>query len=345
MSLYIGIDHHKKYSQVCVMDSAGTIVSEGPLPNTPDAFAALRQRWSDQELVCTLEAGRNWGILFDLLEDLGFKPVLANPYKVRMIADSYIKTDKIDARALATLLRIGMIPSVCVPPREIRHQKNLLRQRQWLVQEQTRLKNRIHNILDRNHINPPPLTDLFVGRGWTWMKELALPHPDDLLLQSSLQFLEEIRARIKEADRWIAQDLAAHPALPVLESLPGFGKILSSLAALEIFDIGRFANQERFVSYAGLAISTYSSGGKTYHGHLIPRSNRHLRYCFVEAAWSAVRHSPYFASYFQRLKKRLGSPKAIIPVARKLCGLAYICLKEQRPYEERPYHYRPVAVT
>lgn len=344
--LFIGIDHHKKYCQVCVMNSQGQIIWENSIPNSQEAFASFKTQFPNVEFSSVIETSRNWGMLYDVLNDLELHPVLAHSTKVRWIAESRIKTDKIDARVLASLLRVDLIPAIHVPPREVRRQKTLLRQRLWLVSEQTRIKNRIHDIIDRNHLATPDRSDLFGTTGRTWMSHLALPDVDQKLLTSQLAMLDHIKAQIKQTTQWIQEIIKAYPFAKILETLPGMGPLLTPVVALEVYTIDRFPSVTRFVSFCGLAISTYSSGGKTYHGHLIPQANRYLRYAFVEAAWSAVRHSPYFSAYFKRLSFRLGRPKAIVAVARKLAQIAYQCLKEQRPYEERLYkQFRPVAIT
>jgi transposase len=343
-TIYMGVDHHKRYSVATIMNHDGHILWEGQMDNSREAFLLLRTRFKSFKIESVIESSRNWGILYDLLEELEFHPVLAHCTKVRLIADSRIKTDKIDSRALATLLRGRLIPAVCVPPKQIRDQKNLLRHREWLTQQQTRVKNRIHAIVDRNHIARPDVTDLFGASGTAWMKGVVLPEIDQKLLALHLERLKSLRQEIKELNHSIKSAVQDHPYVPILSSLPGLGDILTPLAALEIFDINRFFNVERFVSYSGLAISTYSSGGRTVHGHLIPQCNRHLRFVFIEGAWSAVRHSPYFAAFFKRLSYRIGRPKAIVAVARKLAKISYQCLKEQRPYQERAYCFRSAAV-
>jgi transposase len=173
--IHIGIDHHKKYSHAVAMTDAGEICWDGRLASDLEAFQALKEALPSNEPVqCVLEAGRNWGILYDALEELGMNPKLANPLQMRLIAETFTKTDKIDATTHATILKAGLTPLVHVPSKEVRDQKNLLRQRIWLVRMQTMLKNRIHNIVDRNHLKAPEKTDLFGSFGRAWMNGLQL---------------------------------------------------------------------------------------------------------------------------------------------------------------------------
>jgi transposase len=338
--IHIGIDHHKKYCYVVAMADSGEVVWEGEVASRREPFEELKSLLpAGEPTQCVLEAGWNWGKLYDALEDIGLNPKLANPVKTRMIAESFVKTDKIDATTHAILLKAGMSPLVHVPVKEIRDQKNLIRRRFWLVQMQTALKNRVHSILDRNHQDPPELTDLFGGSGRAWLNGLILREPDEKILRADLALLDELRDHVKETERWVTSELKDNLLLPTLLSLPGIGKTFGALIALEIDTIDRFPSAPKLCAYSGLVSSTYSSGGKTTHGHIIP-ANRHLRYAFVEAAWTAVRVSPYFRSFYRRLKARIGASKAIIATARKLCEITFYCLKQNREYVEKPYRFK-----
>jgi transposase len=342
----IGIDHHKKYCQVVAMRENGEIVWEGRVPTRREGLIQIKAALPVGEPVqSVLESGRSWGITYDILEDLGLNPVLANPYKTRLIADSYIKTDKLDATAQAVLLRLGMTPTIHVPTRDRREQKSLLRHRLWLVKSQTVIKNRVHDLLDRLHVDVPPRSDLFGAHGRAWLKALVVPEMHQHLLQSHLKLLGEIRDQIRETEQWIDRVLSDHPLRELVDSFPGVGKILSALMALEIDTIDRFPTASRFASYSGLVCSTYSSGGKTYHGGLIPSCNRYLRYAFIEASWTAVQVSPYFRSFYERLKKRKTASVAIVAVGRKMAEIMWVCLKNKRKYQEKPYRFGRVALS
>jgi transposase len=343
--IHLGIDHHKKYSVVVGMRDTGEIVLEERIGSRREDVEALRAMLPKDEVVqAVLEAGRNWGPMYDALEDFGFNPKLANPLKVRLIAESFVKTDKIDATVHAMLLRNGITPVVHVPGRQQRQDKQVLRRRLWLVRWQTALKNRIHLLLDRNHVVTPEVKDLFGQHGREWLSQIVLPEIERKMLERDLSLLDTLKEHIRETERWIRQALAHNPLIPVLESFPGIGALLAAVIALEIDTIDRFANPGKLCAYSGLVNSTYSSGGKTRHGRLIPQCNRYLRYAFIEAAWTSARVSPYFREFFKRLKARKGTHDAIGAVARKLCEITWFCLSRQRLYEERLYRYRPVAM-
>jgi len=334
---YLGIDHHKRYSQVAVVDEKGTVRTNGKIANEKKAFILLKEYYKEP-CRAVIEAGRNWGMMYDLLEELDIKTVVAHPLKTRAIADAKIKSDSIDAKTLAHLLRTDLIPEVYVPSKEVREQKNLLRHRVWLVRLQTMTKNRIHQLIDRNHVKRPKVKNIFGVAGRTFLKGLNLSLIDQKLLKDHLELLDTLHEHIRKTEVWIGKELKDNPYISILGSLPGFGKILSALAALEIDDIDRFPTRAKFASYSGLIPSTFASGGKVYHGDLIPNGNRWLRYTFIEASWVAIRSSSaYCRSYFERIKHHKSSNVAIVALARRLSEIAYRCLKEERAYEEYPY--------
>ncbi len=162
---YVGIDYHKKYSVVTAVDEKGQVIRTTRLDNKHEPFQAFFSGL-DGPSEAVLEATRTWGVLYDLLEEIdGVDSVtLAHSLKVRAIAEAKIKTDTIDSHTLAQLLRVDLIPAAYIPGKETRSFKEMIRQRVFLVRMRTRLKNRIHVLLDRRHVPPPPVTDMF-GNG------------------------------------------------------------------------------------------------------------------------------------------------------------------------------------
>jgi integron integrase len=170
---YVGIDYHKRYSVVTAIDEKGQVIRTKRLDNRHEPFQAFFSSL-DGPSEAVLEATRTWGVLYDLLEETdGVESVtLAHSLKVRAIAEAKIKTDKIDSHTLAQLLRVDLIPAAYIPSKETRSFKDMIRQRVFLVRMRTRLKNRIHVLLDRRHIPPPPVTDIFGKGGTSYRKTL-----------------------------------------------------------------------------------------------------------------------------------------------------------------------------
>lgn len=191
--LYTGIDYHKRYSVVSTLDATGTRVREARIDaNEPAAFAAYFKSLPERRRV-VVEACWNWGWLYDELGEVdGIEDVvLAHPFKTRLIADAQIKTDRLDARALATLLRGNLVATVHAPAPANRARKHVIRQRMFLVQLRTMVRNRVHTVVARQRgIDRPVFSDQFGKKGLHWLRTVPLPAPDDALLRQDLQALE-----------------------------------------------------------------------------------------------------------------------------------------------------------
>lgn len=335
---YVGIDYHKKYSVVTAIDEKGHVIRTSRLDNKHEPFQAFFSSLGGPS-EAVLEATRTWGVLYDLLEEIdGVESVtLAHSLKVRAIAEAKIKTDTIDSHTLAQLLRVDLIPAAYIPSKETRAFKEMIRQRVFLVRMRTRLKNRIHVLLDRRHVPPPPVTDIFGKQGTAYLRKLNLSGVDGEILRENLELLKLFDTLIKEAEQEIKRLAGDDPRVTLLRSIPGLGPILAVVVALEIDDIVRFGSAPKLAAYAGLVPSTYASGGKVFHGHLLHMSNKWLRWAFVEAAWVAMRSSPYCRAYYENRRRHKGPHVAIIALARRLSEIVWHVLSENRAYEERPY--------
>lgn len=192
---YAGIDYHKRYSTVCILDQKGEVVAEATVrPNTQEGFGRLFDRL-DGPVRVVFECGLNWGRLYDVLDELPAveSVVLAHAAQVRIIAEAQIKTDKLDARKLAWLLRADLVPSVHIPDRATRARKDVIRQRMYWVRTRTRVRNRIHRIVERQrNLNLPQVSDLFGRKGKAALGKARLPEPDGALLRQNLELLDEL---------------------------------------------------------------------------------------------------------------------------------------------------------
>lgn len=136
-------------------------------------------------------------------------------------------------------------------------------------------KNRIYQILNRNHIDTFGLTDLFRKAGHQFLASVKLPYPSkQRLLEAHLDLLNYLRAQITQSESHLRKMLSGNRYMEIILSLPGFGEILSGIVALEIEDIKRFSSSSKLAGYVGLIPSTYGLAGKLYHRNLIPHDNR-----------------------------------------------------------------------
>ena len=334
-SVYVGIDLHKRVSQVAVLDKRTGEVRQKRVANQEQAeweelFGSL-----GEEVEVALEATGNWMWLADSLQERGYQVHLAHPGRVRVIAESRNKNDKVDAEALLRLLEHGWLPEAYLAPASVRAQRDVLRLRQGLVRMRTEVKNRLHALLGRHNLCSP-VSDLFGKRGRKYLEEVELPAMSATCRATWLAVLDALDKHIDRVEKALLKDLQADPRAALVESLPGVGKLTAQLLLAEIGPVERFARPERLVSYAGLCPSTRASGDKQYHGSTGPAGRAYLKWALVESAHVAARHDPYFARQYARLAKHKGAGKAAVAVARKMAEILWHMLREGRPYRAAP---------
>lgn len=335
---YIGIDLHKQYFVATVMEKDGKVIRKDRVSTDREAIKAYFQEVNGRSCKATIEAGYNWGYFYDELREQVKEVKMAHPLKTRAIAEARIKTDSIDSEVLAHLLRADLIAEAYAPDFKTRDKKNLLRYRSSLVKTRSMLKNRVHVILARNHIELPEfqkLSDKFGKKGREYMRAFQFRGNDTEMLNHYLDLIEDIEEKIKGAEKKIGQEFKEDEICKLLESIPGIGKILSVMIRYEIDDIQRFISSSKLCSYAGLVPSTYSTGGKTYQGKITKQGNRWLRWALVEAAQQAVNKDLWLRRHYHKVSAKRGSKRARVAIARRLLEIIYRVWMEQRPYYKK----------
>ena len=331
MRYYIGVDFHKQFSFVSVMDSNGTILEQQQLSHLDlSSIRGFFSRFAPDASV-SVEATRSWYWFVDLLQDLGLTVNLVHPKKTRIIAESTIKTDKIDASVLAHLDRCQFLPKAFIPDLQSRSLRELLRYHLSLVKFRTATKNKIHALLAKLNIHHP-FSDLFGKAGLEFLNNLALPDIFRLELNGYCNLLDHLKESINAVSLVIKNSCIASPMAQRLFSVPGLGHFSALLLAAEIADIHRFSSFKKFCSYAGLAPSTHQSSSKIYHGHIIKDSNAYIRYVLIEAVSHAIRKDNSLYWFNHRIAKKRGVNKARIATARKLAKIIFFMLSKNQDY-------------
>lgn len=334
-SVYVGIDLHKRVSQVASLNEGTGEVRQLRLAN--DDAEAWEEAFADlgDNVEVAVEATGNWMWLADWLQERGCKVHLAHPLRVRLIAESRNKNDRVDAEALLRLLRGGWLPEAYLAPASVRAQRDVLRLRQGLVRMRTEVKNRLHALLGRHNLNSP-VSDLFGRRGRAYLEAVELPAVSARSRQTWLTVLDGLSEQIRRVEKPLKESLKDDPRAVWAESLPGVGKLTAHLLLAEIGPIERFARPEKLVSYAGLCPSTRASADKVHQGSTGRAGRAYLKWALIESAHTAARYDPYFAKVYARLARHKGAGKAIVAVARKMTKILWHMLKEGRPYRAAP---------
>lgn len=331
---YVGVDYHKRYSVATVVDEKGVVLARRRLNNRRDEFARFLKPFGKTK--AAVEATRSWAVAVEILEQTADEVVLANPYRVKAIAQHRFKTDKIDSQVLAELVRIDWLPTAYLRDRANREQQLILRVRCFFVRMCTRLKNRIHDLIDRQseEIRETAIgfSDLFGKKGLAWLRSLDLGHPCGTLLEKLLSAYEGLYKQVHESDKLVQELFDADPDCRRLATIPGIGKFFAVLIKTEVGDIERFPSAARLCSYAGVVPRTASSGGKVWHGPIIKQSNRWLRWALVEAAIPAKGHDPELRRLYDYHRRTKGPKTAKVVVGRRLGCIVYRVLRERKQY-------------
>jgi len=331
---YTGIDLHKKTSFFTTIDESGKVVFRKNLTNQEELileyFANL-----DGPTRIVIESMCSWYWLYDLLTGNGFRVVISNPKKTKAIASAKIKNDKVDSHMLAQLLRADLIATVHVSSIKPRKLKELLRHRRRLVQDATRMKNRIHMLLMKNNISIP-VSDLFGAKGMQLLKQIDLPIYHRGQLKSYLKLYGYITKQIEPLTKRIKHQAQKDPKAQLLMTIPGIGFMTAMFIIAEIEDVSRFPSYRNLASYAGLVPSLDASADKRRTGRITKEGSPYLRTAFVEAAQVIPRMKKTRLNvFFRRRIVRAGYQKAIVATAHKILQYAYYVLKNQTPYEEK----------
>lgn len=330
---YVGLDLHKRYVTGCALDSAGQVVAtERRLPTTLEALLGWLQELGGPATVA-VEATLHWAWVHDQLTAAGYAVVVAHPQEVKLICHARCKTDPIDARKLADLVRTNLLPAIWVPDAETRARRQLLRGRAFLVRLRTRLKNRIHGYLAEQN-ERVGVTDLYGQAGRAWLATVALPREVREQVELLLELVDHLSDRLPRLDRRIRERVALSPEAKRLITIPGVGPYSALLILAELGPIARFASAHAVASYAGLVPSTRSSGGKTAHGTVGAAGSHWLKWILIEAVQTLKRRPGPVRAHYERLLRAKGKPKATVGAARKLCTYVYWMLVKSWSYEE-----------
>lgn len=334
---YVGIDLHKTTITIHVVNQERKKVEHKRLycqPGQPivECFKKL------VPFQAVVEATASYEWLVRLLEPLADRIILAHPQKLRIIAESTRKSDKVDAQVLAEFLALDMIPQAYRPTPRQREHRVLVRHRCYLQRRITSVRNKIRRILSNYNADRP---NLFSGEGMEYLAKVAqekLAVSDRFVVQQLVAEFEFYHTQMDELavqmKKFVTQ--ASPPeaeARKLLHSIPGVGPISAEVVLSELADPKRFRSAKCAVAYAGMAPGVRESAGKRKDLHIERTGSKLLRWVLVESAWQLVRYTARWRSTFEQLSYRIGRKKAITAIARRLLTVMMAILKSGQPYQ------------
>jgi len=348
--IHVGMDLHRNNSLVvAICDRTGEQFPARRIDNdrSEDLWQYLDQ-FGAQPIRVVLEATGNSRWMYRLLKTKhNVEPVVVVPQKIRIIAETVSKSDRVDAAALAFLSTLNALPRSWVPDEVVEELRELTRHRATLVRRRTQAKNFISGVLTRCGLRRP-YADIYGVRGLAWLKAVVLPTPMRYQVDAWLSALEHTQGQIQKVERILYGRLAQSDRwkddVELLMTMPGVGKLTALTILAELGDYGRFRRRSEVASFAGLIPKSKRSNETIRYGRLTRRGPAALRTILIEvslhAARGSVRYGPLYEKF--RLQKRCNAGKAA--VARQMLEDAWTMLRKRQPFREplvTPYSQQP----
>jgi transposase len=329
---YIGFDIHKKTISFCAKAQDGRILDEGTIPARRTDVSAWAQRRS-RPWWGAMEATLFTGWVYDHLKPLAQELKVAHPAMLKAITASKKKNDKVDARKIADLLRCDLLPECYMAPSAVRDLRRVLRYRNLVVRQATRMKNRIAGLLmetgtlyNKERLHGKAYFSELLGS----LREIPASVIELAATRAQLEFFVTIQQRLVKGLR---TDAGLRERVERLQSIRSVGEILALTWALEIGEVNRFASIADAVSYCGLTSAQRNSAGKEQRGPIFKQRNKHLQTILIEAAKLAPRFNPQLAAVHER--ELPGNNRATLAVARKLVAYLMAVDKSGKPFQVR----------
>ena len=341
---HAGVDLHKETSLLYIVDKNGGKISSKNILNKPDI---LKQYFEQipKPFILAVEATYNWYYFVDIAEQYAKKVFLANSYELKAFAKRHKKTDKIDARLIATILQKGFLPVVTIADKQTRQIRELLRYRMKLVTDRSRNISRLKALLDRLGINS--------NGDFTTYKRLKAISAENTttiykkLVANYIERVTELTQKLKSIEKDVSAVSCNDHHMVNLMSIPGIADFSAALIKTEIIDISRFASFNRLCAYAGLAPRVSASANKIFHGPLNKNRRKNLQWILLENVYHFIKAIPEMQEKYEILKQRKGHNTAKVALARVMLKIIYHILKEQRPFyfSNKNYQIQSVATS
>ena len=334
---FVGADLHKKSITFCVVELVGrtTRVVEGKRMLCKDVKKIEEFLQSLGPFQVTVEATIGYDWFAALAEKHADRVVIAHAGKLRIIAESTRKTDKIDARILAEFLAHDMIPEAWRATPRVRQHRSLVRRRHKIQNRITSIKNTMHGILTRYNADR---SDLFTSLGWEAARKLELLEEERWLVDDLWDDLPQSSERLDKTNNRLAHfaskaTLKEREARAVLATMPGVGDATIDTILAELGDWERFRCADAVVSFAGLDPGVRESDGKRKDLNLTKAGSPLLRWIMIQLAHRVKRNSRRWRTTFERLSNRSGNKKATCAIARRLLLVIYAMLRDGNAYQ------------
>lgn len=327
---YLAVDIHREYLLVGGWNEKKEWVLT-PRRVSIEKFSEWAKKNIRQGDIVVLETTTNVWTIYDIVAPLASRVLVANATEVWELVGARVKTDKEDIKRLLKLLVGGIVPEVWVPPMEVRELRAFISYRSRLVTTSTMIRNRLQSLLHKHNLLMSEAG--LLEQAW-WEEQKNISTLEKMQIRQELALLQEVEKLKTAVDEELQRQSTGaqwgKPALQLMQ-LPGVGFIVAMTVLSAIGDITRFESAKQLVGYAGIGAGVHDSGKTHKEKKITKKGRRELRWAMVEAAWRAVRMSPFWKAEYEKHLKRMRKPnQAIVVIARKLLiAIWHVLSKEE----------------
>jgi transposase len=332
MKLCGAIDLHSTNNVSVLTDEQDKVVYQKRLPNDLGLILKELSAYRSELEGIVVESTYNWYWLVDGLMEQGYKVHLANTAAIQQYEGLKYTDDHSDARWLAHLLRLGVLPEGYIYPKKERAVRDLLRKRSQLVRQRTANLLSIQNLVTRNTGSSISANQI-KGLDTRKVDELLAEWDLALSVKANLSVMRSANEQTELLERAVTERVKLRPQFRYLKTVPGIGTILALTIMLETGDIRRFVSVGNFASYCRCVGSQRISNGKRKGSGNTKNGNKYLGWAFVEAANYAIRFNARIKSFYQRKKSKTNGIVAIKAVAHKLCRACYYIMRDRVAFD------------
>jgi transposase len=332
MELYAGIDLHSTNSYIVILNQNDDVVFNKRLPNDMERVLCELAKYKDSIRALAVESTNNWYWLVDGLLEEGYQVKLANPNAMKQYDGLKHTDDKHDARWIAHMLRLGILPCGYIYPRRERGVRDLLRKRMQLVQKRSSHKQSMQNIFSRylGHKLPSNKINQLIEED---VDNLVLDPNQSLAIKCNMRVMKYLTVQIQELEKVIKKQVKMKQEFKQLMTVPGIGEILALTIMLETGDISRFQSPGNYASYCRCVTSKKTSNGKKKGKGNTNNGNKYLCWAYMEAAYFSIRFSAPIKRFYQRKMAHTMKMVAQKAVAHKLARACFYIMRDHVYFE------------
>jgi transposase len=332
---YAGLDVASKGSFLYVQDRLGHKVEGREIPTTKWSIQEVFKKYKSSLIEVAIEAGGQTRWIYDTLKAMGIRVYVVNPNKVKAIAESKRKTDKIDAKLLSDLLRLGALPQeVIMAEGEARQLRDLIQARQKVIDGYTSLMNYLRGLLRQEGILLPSRA---FNNPETFLKLLKSHLPEHV--RQIITHYHELFGKMIAEKKNLEQKILRYDNedIAIMKTLPGIGEMSSRTIDAAIGYIKRFERAKKLTSYSGLVPAVRSSGERTEYGHITREGRSEIRRVAIQCAHALLRsksqESLPLRQWYERIATRRGCRTAVVALARKMLTIMFYMLRDKKAYD------------